>query len=281
MKKLLLIDGHSLLFQMYYGMPNKIKNKDGNYIEGIIGFLGALRKIIGLISPDYIHLVFDGETNNPNKILDSNYKANRVDYSKEEAENNPFFQLPYIYDCLNKLNFSFEESVACECDDVIAGIVKKYQNDYKIIICSKDSDFFQLINDNVEVFRYAGKNSVFWTKSYFIEKYQFEPKLLVTYKSLTGDQSDNVKGLLGVGPKTATKIIKDYGDLNNLYDNLDKIESIKLKDQILENKDRLFTNHQIINLMNVDPYELDFKKLDVYIGDYQTIDVLLKLGIGY
>ena len=99
-EKLLIVDGHNLLFQMFFGMPNRIVNKDGKAIQGVIGFVGALNKIIKQVEPTHMVVLFDGEHENSRTELLPEYKGNREDYSLVEEEENPFSQLPDVYRAL-------------------------------------------------------------------------------------------------------------------------------------------------------------------------------------
>ena len=96
-KRLMLVDGSNLLFQMFYGMPSRIVNRDGKPIQGTLGFVGALLKMIRMIHPTHLAVFFDGECANPRQKLDGEYKANRVDYSQMAEEDTPFYQLPDIF----------------------------------------------------------------------------------------------------------------------------------------------------------------------------------------
>ena len=97
MKKLLIVDGMNLLFQMFYGMPSRIVNREGRAIQGTLGFVGALLKIIRMVSPTHAAVLFDGECENGRKELDSDYKANRPDYGTLSQDENPFSQLNDVY----------------------------------------------------------------------------------------------------------------------------------------------------------------------------------------
>ena len=212
--KLLIVDGHNLLFQMFFGMPSRIINKDGKAIQGTLGFVGAILKIIRMINPTHTVVVFDGESQNPRKELDVNYKANRVDYSTVPDEENPFSQLDDIYKALDFLKISHFETTVCETDDVIAAYAFKYGNDNEIFISSFDSDFFQLINKNVKVLRYRGDNSVIYDTNLFFEKFNIIPNQYADFKALTGDTADNIKGADKIGPKTAAALLNRFGDLD-------------------------------------------------------------------
>ncbi len=121
MNRLLIVDGSNLLFQMFFGMPARIVNEQGKAIQGTLGFVGALLKIIRKTEPTHIAVFFDGEHENIRSVLDADYKANRFDYSETPEENNPFSQLPDVYAALDYLGIKRAETCSCETDDWIAG----------------------------------------------------------------------------------------------------------------------------------------------------------------
>jgi len=148
-EKLLIVDGHNLLFQMFFGMPSRIVNKDGKAFQGTLGFVGALIKIIKMVKPTYLVVLFDGEYENKRSEILSSYKANRMDYSEVSEDESPFSQLQDIYDALDYMGIKHTEVMEYETDDVVASYTFKYAQEIKIVISSFDSDFFQLIDENV------------------------------------------------------------------------------------------------------------------------------------
>lgn len=248
MDKLLIIDGSNLLFQMFFGMPSRIYNKAGKGIWGTLGFVGATLKIIKMVKPSHIAVFFDSECKNIRKELDSDYKANRPDYNDLPDEENPFSQIEDIYACLDYLKIKHQEITTCEVDDLIASYVSKFKNEAEIVISSYDSDFFQLISSSVTVLRYRGENSVLCTPYYIQEKLGITPDVYADFKSLTGDNADNIKGVKGVGPKTAAKLINTFGNLENLINNAEKIEKASIKTAVTEDIDRLMLNYKLIKL---------------------------------
>lgn len=131
-----------MLFQMFFGMPARIVNAEGKAIQGTLGFVGALLKIIRRVQPTHLVVLFDGECENKRLELDAEYKANRPDYSQMPEEENPYSQLPDIYKALDYLGIRYMETSTCETDDVIAGYTLAYGSDCEIVISSFDSDFF-------------------------------------------------------------------------------------------------------------------------------------------
>ena len=186
MNRLLLIDGSNLLFQMFFGMPARIINAEGKAIQGTLGFVGALLKIIRRVEPTHIAVIFDGEHENDRTSLDSDYKANRVDYCDVPEEDNPFSQLKDVYAALDFLEIKHTETTCCETDDIIAAYALTLGQENEIVISSFDSDFFQLITDKVSVLRYRGEKTIICTPDYIQEKFGIIPEQYADFKSLTG-----------------------------------------------------------------------------------------------
>ena len=279
MAKLLLIDGSNLLFQMFFGMPARIVNKQGKAIHGTLGFVGALLKIIRRIEPTYMVVLFDGEHENARSELNVDYKANRVDYSQIPEEENPFSQLPDVYSALDYLGIKYAETETCETDDWVAGYALTYGQEAEIIISSFDSDFFQLITDNVSVLRYRGDSTVICTPDYIKSKYNIEPRQYADFKSMVGDASDNIKGADKVGPKTAAYLLNRFGTLDNILANAESIEKPSIRDSIIRNADRLRTNYKIIRLNNATQLPFALNNLAYSFAEVVTTDVLKGIGI--
>ena len=258
MNTLLLIDGSNLLFQMFYGMPSRIVNKDGIAIHGVIGFVGALRKIIDMVAPTHIAVLFDGECTNERKELDEQYKANRPDFNNLPEEELPFTQLPYIMKALDALGIHYAETENCEVDDWIASYAATYGCENKIVISSFDSDFFQLVSDTVTVLRYRGDNTICFTPDKIREKFGISPTQYADYKSLVGDTADNVRGVRAIGQKTAQKLLAAHGTIDAILENLDLIPQ-RLRQALTEDADRLATNRRLITLTGSHrvPFSLD------------------------
>lgn len=278
MNRLLLVDGSNLLFQMFFGMPSRIINSEGKAIQGTLGFVGALLKIIRKTEPTHIAVLFDGEHENERTELNADYKANRADYSQISEEDSPFSQLPDVYAALDYMGIKHTETTVCETDDWIAGYVHTYGENNEVIVASFDSDFFQLITENVSILRYRGDNTVICTPAYLRHKFSIEPSQYADFKSLTGDASDNIKGADKVGPKTASMLLCEFGDLENVLLNVEAIKKPSIRESIIRNADRLRTNYKLIKLEGA--VQLPFAMEDLtYIYDGITTNEVLK-GIG-
>lgn len=279
MDKLLLVDGHCLLFQMFYGMPARIVGKNGRAIQGTLGFVGALRKMIAMTHPTHVAVIFDGEVHNPRTDLDADYKANREDFSLVGEDDNPFSQLPDIYAALDCMGIAHTETTDCETDDVLAAYAKKYGQDAEIVIASQDSDFFQLITSQVHVLRYRGEHSVLCDTAYIQSKFGIHPCQYADFKSLTGDGSDNIKGVPGVGPKTAAALMTQFGTLEALIEHPEQITRPRLRETVEQNLDRLRLNKQLITLDGHAAIPFNFEQLFYTDCSFTTTQILEEIGL--
>ena len=279
MKRLLIVDGMNLHFQMFFGMPRKIYNENGIGIWGVIGFVGALNKLINLTEPSHVAVIFDGEGHNPRCDILEEYKANRPDYSEMGEEENPFIQLPLVYEAIEAMGIPFCEVHGCECDDVIATYAKRFSEDFQVVISSFDSDYFQLISDNVRVLRYHGLSSIICDKNYVLERYGIAPEYYADWKSLVGDTADNIKGIRGIGPKTATKLISAHGTLAEMLTEVEKIEPERIREKIAEGKDILLRNYRLIKLEDTGALPFTAEELEYTAERIKTMDVLRKINL--
>ena len=278
MYRLLIVDGHNLLFQMFFGMPSKIIGAKGQAIQGVIGFVGAVNRLMDTYNPTHLCVMFDGERENPRKDILEEYKANRIDYSEVPEEENPFSQLPLVYEALDYMGISHTETTVCETDDVIAAYSVRYGGEFEVLISSFDSDYFQLINDKVKIIRYRGKCSVLCDENYIKEKYGIPPSLYLDFKCLVGDTSDNIPGIRGIGPKTAAKLVNTFGGLDSIIERSKEIESEKIRLAIEDGVDILKRNMALISLDgNADlPFALDEIKFNN--PHIRTMDVIRGIG---
>ncbi len=247
-KKLLIVDGSNLLFQMFYGMPARIVNKEGRAIQGTLGFVGALFKILRKVAPTHALVLFDGDHHNKRKDIDCEYKANRPDFSQIPEEETPFSQLPDIFAALDYLKIPRMETAVCETDDLVAAYALTYGKEMQVVIASFDSDFFQLITDKVSVLRYRGDKTVICDENYVREKFGVLPCQYADFKALVGDSADNIKGADKVGPKTACQLLREFDNLENLLKNADLIQKPSVKTSIKACTERLLKNQILIRL---------------------------------
>lgn len=279
MKKLLLVDGMNLLFQMFYGMPSRIVNSKGRAIQGTLGFVGALLKIIRMIEPTHVAVLFDGECKNARAEIDPEYKANRPDFEGMDENDIPFSQLPDVYAALDYLGIKHTETENCETDDVIASYAITYGGEYEVVISSFDSDFFGLITDKVSVLRYRGDKTIICDPDYIRAKLGIEPYQYADHKSLTGDTADNIKGVDKVGAKTATALINQFGSLEGVLCGADEIQKASVRESVIKNAERARMNYRLIKLSASAPMPFEADQLKYSLpGGASTREVLTAIG---
>ncbi len=278
MDKFLIIDGHNLLFRMFYGIPNPIRNSDGKDIRGVIGFIGGMLKVLNLYQFDNMIIVFDSETSTVKRTeLDENYKNNRIDYSKVVEEENPFSQLDYIYKVLEYLNIKHIEVDGYEADDYIASLCRLYSS-YEIVILSTDRDFLQLVSENITLYSPRGKMSIEFTPTIVFEKFNINPCQMIDYKILVGDMSDNIKGVKSIGPKTAVKILSK-GTLEEIMSGAVSIEE-KLYSKLIKNKELINRNRQLIAMKDNIDINTDYNSMAIiFERERKTMEILNLCGI--
>lgn len=247
MDTLLIVDGNNLLFQTFYGLPTSIKSKSGKPINGVIGFISYLLKMMKMTDATHALVVFDRDTNALRKEINSHYKANRtIDWASVSEDESPFSQEADILKCLEYLSVKAIYSVGMEADDTISSVALEYKEKMRVVIASFDSDFFQLIGPNVSVLRYRGKNSTLITLDSFISQFSFPPSSYSIFKAIVGDNSDNIKGVDGIGKKRATAYLTGTC-------------SLLIKEKIEKERDKIRQNHEIIKLRKL---SFDIPKLE-------------------
>ena len=277
--KLLIVDGSNLLFQMFYGMPARITNAQGKAIQGTLGFVGALLKMIRAVSPTHVFVAFDGECENARTEIDSDYKANRPDYQDVPEEETPFSQLPDIFRALDYLGIRYAETVCCEADDWVAGYARRYGCDGDVVIASQDSDFFQLITDRVHVLRYRGEQSTLCDPAYIRAKLGIDPARYALYKSLTGDTSDNIRGVEKVGPKTAAALMNQFRDVEDLIARASEIAKPSVRASVMNSTDRIRRNYALIALSGEADLPFAIEDLAYTYTGITTTRVLAGIGV--
>lgn len=241
MKKILLIDGSSLIFRAFYAIRN-LTTKDGVFVNGVYGFLNMYYKALELIKPTHVFVAFDkgSKTFRHNEFAD--YKGTR-----DKAPNEITYQFGILKDLLSSMNVNYLELDEYEADDILGTIAKLAQKEgFEVDIFTGDRDYLQLVDENILV--YLAKKGISEIKlmnnESIFEEYGLSPKQLIDVKALQGDSSDNIPGVKGVGEKTALKLIQEYGNLENLYENLDNLKG-KLKENLENEKDKAYLSRHL------------------------------------
>lgn len=279
MDKLLLVDGHNLLFQMFYGMPSRIYGRDGRAIHGTLGFVGALLKMLRMTCPTHVLVLFDGEEGGARHQLDPAYKANRPDYSAVPEAENPFSQLKDIQRSLDCLGVRYLEAKGCETDDLVASYARKLEGEMEVVIASFDSDFFQLVTNRVSVLRYRGRRSQLCGPAYVWEKFGVSPQQYAQLKALIGDRADNIRGLDGIGVKTAAQLLRQFGPLSEVIRRAGEIPKNAVRRAVWYQQDQLMHNYELIFLPGDLPLPFGTESLLYRDAGLTTQQVLRGIGL--
>ena len=242
MKKIVLIDGNSILNRAFYGiMGNKmLTTPDGKYTNAVYGFLAILFKVLEDIEPEYLMVTFDLKAPTARHKLYDGYKATRKGMPNELAE-----QMPILKDILKSMNIKVIEKEGYEADDVLGTMAKRAEKDgFDVTIVSGDRDTFQLTSNRVKVRIPHTKMGKTETETFgreeVLKKYGVTPKQLIEVKGLQGDTSDNIPGVPGIGEKTALELVKKYKTIDGIYEAIEKGEDDlkpKAKERLLEKKE--------------------------------------------
>lgn len=283
-KRLIIIDSNSLIYRAYYALP-LFENKNKEIVGAIYGFLLAFFKMIKDFQPDFVVATFDLPAPTFRHKKYKEYKAGRPPTPKEI-----YRQIPKIREILKIFNVPILEKEGFEADDVIGTIVNLVSNgqsrkEIETIILSSDSDVFQLVNDQTKVYalKKGIKNIVLYDKELVKEKFEgLLPEQLLDFKALTGDPSDNIPGVPGIGRKIATKLIKEFGTIESLYQKIENTEykmQPSLKAKLVENKEKAFLSKMLIRIKIDTP--IDFSLRESVWGNYnkeEVIKILEKFG---
>ena len=264
--KLLILDGNSVINRAYFGVK-PLTTRDGLYTHAIFGFLNILERMEKEEQPEAVCVAFDLHGPTFRHLQYDGYKANRHGMPEELA-----MQMPIMKDVLRAMNIPIYECQGWEADDVIGTVGRICSNnEWECVVVTGDRDSLQLIDENVHVklvISKPGKTmATLYTREKFEEEYGFEPKKLIDLKALMGDSSDNIPGIAGVGPKTATDLLLKFGSLDGVYEHLDD-PSIKpkLREKLEKDKDNAYLSYDLATIRPEAP--IDFEPRDAIIQPY-------------
>ena len=247
-KTLLLLDSYALAFRMFYAYSqNPLKNSQGEDVSMMHGYWGAVLRILAKHNPTHFAIASDvAHTKTFRHDLYPDYKANRGPMPEEMAA-----QMPLLGESLEASGIPLLSEPGYEADDVMASTATAAIEagfDH-VVILSKDKDMSQIVSDKIHLFHLTkGADGIDFGPEQVLEKYGLPPEKIRDYLALMGDASDNVPGVPKVGPKTAIQLLNDYGDMDNLYANLDKISKKGLHDNLANNREKAFLSRELVTL---------------------------------
>ena len=269
-KILALIDGNALVHRAYHALP-PLTTKDSRPSGAVYGFALTLFGMIDKVKPDYIIASFDvkGPTFRHKEFKE--YKANR-----KKAPDDLYEQIPMCQDLLKSYGIPIYIKEGFEADDVLGTISKdeKIETALDTLIVTGDMDLAQLVDKDTSIFtlRRGVKDTIIYDEKGVMEKYHIRPDQIIDYKALRGDPSDNIPGVKGVGEKTALDLLQQFEYLEEIYNNLDKIEKPAVKKKLEENKKEAFLSYKLATIVTDVPVQVDLSKA--------RIDRFNKEGLG-
>lgn len=277
-KTFYLIDGSSYIFRAFFGIRQQLSTSKGFPTNALYGFINMLRKIIRDEKPDYLLVAFDSPDKTFRHEIYPEYKANRDTPPEELAQ-----QFPYFEPLVKAYGVASMRKPGYEADDIIGTMAKKGEEEgLRVIIVSGDKDMMQLISPNVCMLD-TMKNKIFKDKE-VIEKFGVKPNQVVEVMGLMGDSSDHVPGVSGVGPKTAIALIQKFGSIKSIYERINEVDKIKVKEKLLRDKDNAFMSHKLVtissdmdlefNLDYIKPGDIDNAGLKKFFEEFEFTSFL-------
>jgi DNA polymerase I len=255
MPTLLLIDGHSQAYRAFFGMKTPLSTRTGEPTGAVFGFARKLLSVIREYHPDYVATAFDlGDTWRHAEFPD--YKATRDQMPGEMRS-----QLDRIQQFLHAFNVPIVTFDNYEADDVLGTLARQAAAEgTHVLILTGDRDMFQLIDEQIEVLYTSGgpnPTTSVYGMAEIKERYGLTPGQFIDYKALTGDTSDNIPGVPGVGEKTAVKLLQEFGTLENLYANLNSVKGPKLQQSLADAADQVLRNKRLVTITTDLPLRYD------------------------
>lgn len=277
--KILLVDGNSILNRGFYGLP-LLTDKNGVYTNAVLGFMNILLKVCEDEKPDYLSVAFDVHAPTFRHKMYEAYKGTRKPMPEELK-----MQLPVIREVLASMDVHVVELAGYEADDLLGTLAKKSEKlGMEVTLLSGDRDLLQIASDNIKILIPKTSMGKTETHMYFAkdvkEEYGVTPTEFIEVKALQGDSSDNIPGVKGVGPKTATELIQTYKSLESLYEHVDDITKKALHQNLVDDKEMAFFSRTLARIEVNSPIEPDFElsKFKDMLND-KSMDVLLKYSL--
>ncbi|MCR5586693.1 MAG: DNA polymerase I [Lachnospiraceae bacterium] len=261
-KKIVLIDGNSIMNRAFYGIPN-LTNSKGIHTNAIYGFMNIVLKILDEEKPEYLAVAFDVHEKTFRHMMYEDYKGTRRAMPDELKE-----QMPLVQELLRKMQVEIFMKGGYEADDILGTLARMAtEKDIKVTLVSGDRDMLQLSTEDVLIrIPKTGRGRTvienYYPKDVF-EKYSVTPKQIIDLKALMGDSSDNIPGVPGVGEKTATGLLNQFESIDDIYENIESVEKARTKKLLSENKDMCYLSYKLATIDVNAEIEVDFDDLKI------------------
>lgn len=276
-EKIMVLDGNSILNRAFYGLqgPKLLSTRDGLYTNAVFGFLNIMLKYFEEEKPDYVCVAFDLKAPTFRHKEYDGYKARRKGMPEELA-----VQVPIVKELLDAMNIKRLESEGYEADDIIGAVSLTAENSgIECVIITGDRDSLQLVSRSTYAKIVSTRGGHNETEKYdydaVVSKYGVTPDRLIDVKGLMGDPSDNIPGVPGIGEKTALDLIKQFGSMENLYENIGSISNRNIADKLAEHREQAFLSRRLATIERNVPVDLDICGMKVVPYDSEKLYELL------
>ncbi len=269
-KRLFLLDAYALIFRGYYAfIKNPRINSKGMDTSAVMGFMNSLLDVINREKPEYLAVAFDNGGSEFRNEIFPEYKANR-----DETPEAIRIAVPYIKEILKAMHIPVVEVKGIEADDLIGTLSKQAEKEgFEVYMVTPDKDFAQLVSDNIFMYRPArmGNGIEIWGVDEVKQKFEIErPEQVIDFLGMMGDAIDNIPGLPGVGEKTAKKFLAEFGSMENLLANTDKLKGA-IKEKIENNKEQGLLSKKLATILLDCPVTFDEDNFELNTPDYEKV----------
>lgn len=255
-KKLLIIDTFNFLHRAYHALPKTFKDVDGTPTNAVYGVTSMLINIFDQLKPDYIFAALDSMEPTFRVEDFTGYKAHRSPMEEDLS-----VQIPKVLEIIDAFGMKKVQVNGYEADDIIGTVARKFEDKVDVIIVSNDRDLWQLVDEHImvmlpnkaDVMEWIGPNEV-------NARMEIKPIQIIDYKALRGDPSDNIPGVYGIGEKTAIKLIKQFGSVEDLYRNIALVEPKSLQEKLANNAEEAVISKHLATIKTDVPMQLELEE---------------------
>lgn len=258
MDRLVIFDGNAIMHRAYHALP-PLNARNGEPVNAVYGLVSMLLKVVQDVEPTHIVFAFDRPEPTFRKKILASYQSQRPDMEEELSS-----QFKLAHDVVRAFGIPVYDKAGFEADDVIGSIAKKVKDkEINTLVVTGDRDMLQLVDEKSGTFLYMPlkglSDAIKFGAKETSERLGVPPEQVIDYKALVGDASDNYKGVPGIGPKTATQLLKDFGTLDNIYANINKLPE-KLKEKLETYKDSAYQSQLLAKIVTDVDIDFDLEK---------------------
>lgn len=270
---LLLIDGYAVIYRAFYAIKN-LSSSSGQPTNAVFGFIRMISQLKAAVGPTHWAVVLDGGLPEERMKLVPAYKAQRPKMPHDLE-----VQLPFINRYLDACSIQTIVVDGEEADDVLASLAVRYADDFeRVLIATSDKDLYQVVNKKIQMVALSSGNVIVGEQE-ILAKTGVTPQQTLEWLALIGDSADNIAGVPGIGSKTATKLISQFGSIKGIYENIELIPLVKIREALIGSRDIVMRNIEmitlrkdIVSISSVDMLEVNYPKYDLLLELFEELD---------